>query len=113
MQVSGGAIVSTTIQFAVPIEKIAEFCQQWRIQEFSLFGSILNERFRDESDVDVLVLFAPDVIYTFAQLDDMQEELEVIFARSVDLIDKVAIQESPNYLRRRDILGSAQVIYLE
>lgn len=95
----------------VPVEKIEEFCRRWGILEFSLFGSILSERFSPESDVDVLVQFAPNMRYTFHDLLEMQDELELLFGRSVDLIDKRAIQESPNYLRRREIFGSAQVIY--
>jgi predicted nucleotidyltransferase len=93
------------------MEKIAEFCRRWRIVEFSLFGSVLSGRFGDDSDVDVLVEFAPGMSYNFRQLMAMEDELEVIFGRPVDFIDKVALQESPNYLRRRNILGSAQVIY--
>ena len=108
---SGGAFVATTVKLPIPTEKIAEFCQRWGIVELALFGSVLSERFRDESDVDVLVEFAPDAMYTFGQLLTMEEELEVIFGRSVDFIDKAALQESPNYLRRRDIFGSAQAIY--
>jgi len=53
----------TIIQVAVPTEKIVEFCRRWHIKEFSLFGSVLNERFRDDSDVDVLVAFEPDETY--------------------------------------------------
>lgn len=103
--------MSTMMQIAVPVEEIAEFCRRWHIQEFALFGSVLKENFRNNSDVDVLVTFAPDEAYSFLQLTIMQEELEKIFGRPVDLIDKQGVQESPNYIRRRDILGSAQVIY--
>jgi hypothetical protein len=95
----------------VSADRIEEFCQHWRIQEFSLFGSVLNERFGQDSDVDVLVSFAPEVTYSFQQLTEMQDELEAIFGRPVDLIDKQAVQESPNYIRRREILESAQVIF--
>jgi predicted nucleotidyltransferase len=70
----------------------------------------LNERFQEKSDVDVLVAFAPEIIYTFGQLDVIQAELEAIFGRPVDLIDKQAVQENQNYIRRREILDSAQVI---
>ena len=40
--------------------KIAEFCRKWRIAEFALFGSVLRDDFRPDSDVDVLVTFDPD-----------------------------------------------------
>jgi predicted nucleotidyltransferase len=105
--------VATTSQLAIPTDRIIDFCRRWRIQEFSRFGSVLHERFQEDSDVDVLVSFAPNAIYTFGQLNEMQKELEAIFGRPVDLIDKQAVQESPNDIRRREILGSAQVIHLE
>jgi uncharacterized protein len=101
----------TDIQIIIPQTEIAAFCRRWRIQELSLFGSVLDEHFRSDSDIDVLVDFAPDASYGFRQLTAMQDELEAIFGRPVDLIDKRAIQESPNYIRRREILGSAQVIH--
>ena len=42
-------------QIEIPRERIAEFCRNWKIREFSLFGSVLRGDFRDDSDVDVLV----------------------------------------------------------
>jgi uncharacterized protein len=44
----------------LPMEKIADFCDRWQVVEFSLFGSILRDDFRPDSDVDVMVEFAPD-----------------------------------------------------
>lgn len=105
------SISTESLKLTVSADKIEAFCRRWQIQEFSLFGSVLNERFRQDSDVDVLVSFAPQITYSFLQLTEMQDELEAIFGRPVDLIDKRAVQESPNYIRRREILGSAQVIY--
>jgi hypothetical protein len=40
--------------------QIAEFCQRWQIIEFALFGSILRDDFRPDSDIDVLLTFSPD-----------------------------------------------------
>jgi predicted nucleotidyltransferase len=112
-RVRGDTFMPTITKFAIPIptDKVAEFCQRWRIQELSLFGSVLTEYFHANSDIDILIDFEPPVLYTFRHLDLMQEELEEIFGRSVDIIDKKAIEESPNYIRRRNILDSAQVIY--
>ena len=103
--------MATTVKLPIPTAKITDFCQQWHIVEFSLFGSILTERFQTESDVDVLVSFAPDTRYTLGDLDLMEQELEAIFGRSVDLVEKRAVQKSQNYIRRREILEAAQVIY--
>ena len=104
--------MSTVIQVPIQIDKIAAYCRRWHIKEFSLFGSVLGDYYRDDSDVDVLVTFAPNETYTLLQLTTMQDELEVLFGRPVDLLDKQAVLESPNYIRRRAILDSAQVIYL-
>jgi predicted nucleotidyltransferase len=101
----------TNLGISIPGDEVEAFCRRWHVQEFSLFGSVLNERFAADSDVDVLVTFAPGVIPSFKALDEMEKELEALFERSVDLVDKVAIQDSPNYIRRNAILGSAQVVY--
>ncbi|MBO1348972.1 MAG: nucleotidyltransferase family protein [Hormoscilla sp. GUM202] len=92
-------------------EKIAEFCDRWQITEFALFGSVLRDDFRPDSDIDVLVTFAPDSHWTLFNIIHMESELEAIFERKVDLVCKLAIQQSLNYLRRKAILNSAEVIY--
>ncbi|NDJ16563.1 nucleotidyltransferase family protein [Myxacorys almedinensis] len=93
------------------MEKIAEFCERWQVTEFALFGSILRNDFRPDSDIDVMVQFHPDAHPTFSTLDQMEAELKTIFDRDVDLITRQGIETSRNYLRRHEILSSAQVIY--
>jgi hypothetical protein len=95
----------------LPINKIAEFCHQWQVIEISLFGSVLRDDFRPDSDIDVMVQFHPDAHPTFSTLDQMEAELKTIFQREVDLITRQGIEASRNYLRRHEILSSAQVIY--
>lgn len=95
----------------IPTDKIAEFCQRWKITEFAFFGSVLRDDFRADSDVDILVTFAPKAHHTLFDLVDMQEELEAMFKRKVDLISRRGIEQSRNYLRRKAILNSAQIIY--
>lgn len=96
----------------VPYFKIEEFCQKWKIVEFSLFGSALRDDFRPDSDVDVLVTFAPQVKVSLSDLINMEEELRDIFGREVDLIDRKSIERSENYIRRKHILNSLEVIYV-
>lgn len=91
--------------------KITEFCHQWQVTEFALFGSVLREDFRPDSDIDVMVAFHPEAHPTFNTLDQMETELKTIFDRNIDLITRQGIETSRNYLRRHDILSSAQVIY--
>jgi hypothetical protein len=95
----------------IPIDKIADFCQRWKIIEFAFFGSVLRDDFRPDSDIDVLVKFAPDARWTLFNHVDMQDELEAIFERKVDLVSKRGIERSRNYIRRKAILNSAKVIY--
>jgi hypothetical protein len=49
-------------------DKIVEFCQRRKITEFALFGSVLREDFRPDSDIDVLVTFAPQARYSLHDL---------------------------------------------
>jgi predicted nucleotidyltransferase len=94
----------------LPMENITEFCQKWQVTEFALFGSVLRDDFRPDSDIDVMVQFHPDTHPTFRTLDPMEAELQTIFRREVDLITRQGIETSRNYLRRHEILSSAQVI---
>ncbi len=94
-----------------PVETIEEFCERWHITEFALFGSVLRDDFCSESDIDVLVTFAPDFQRRFNETIQIKQELEVLFGRKVDLLIKAAIARSSNWLRRQNILESAEVIY--
>ena len=95
----------------LPLEVVADFCRRWGVDEFALFGSVLRDDFRPDSDVDVLVTFAPDTAPTLYDLVDMQDELEATFGRPVDLLTRKGIERMQNSLRRREILESARVFY--
>ena len=92
-------------------ETIAEFCRKWKIVEFALFGSVLRDDFRPDSDVDVLVTFSPDSDWGIEHLLDMKEELEALFGRAVDLVEKRLVEESRNYIRRNHILSHMEAVY--
>jgi predicted nucleotidyltransferase len=93
-------------------EKIAEFCQRWKITEFALFGSVLRDDFRPDSDVDVLVTFAPDADWSLFDHMDMEEELFALLGRKVDLVSRRAIEHSDNWIRRKAILSTAEPYYV-
>ncbi len=95
----------------LPIDQITAFCTKWQVTEFALFGSVLRDDFRPDSDIDVLVEFSPNAKRGLTETIQMCDELEVIFDRKVDLIVKSAIARSENWLRRQNILESAQTIY--
>ncbi len=98
------------LPIALPMEEIAAFCQRWRISEFALFGSVVHVGFRPDSDIDVLVTFAPEA-NPVPDRQKMREELEDLFGRPVDLTYRRVIERDPNYLLRKSILKSARVIY--
>lgn len=95
-------------RISVDEDKIAEFCRKWRIAELALFGSVLRDDFRPDSDVDVLVTFDPDAGWSLFDLVDMQEELTTLFGRHVDLVEADGIR---NPFRRHAILRSKEVIH--
>lgn len=92
----------------IPHDRIADFCRRWKITEFALFGSVLRDDFGPDSDIDVLVTFAPD---TFHDIDDwiaMRDELELLFGRRVDLVSRASLR---NPFRRREILDTRRVLH--
>jgi hypothetical protein len=96
----------------LPMEQIADFCQRWKITEFALFGSVLRDDFRPDSDIDVLVTFAPDAEWSLFDHMHAEEELSQLLGRDVDLVNRHAVEESRNYIRRKAILRSARTIYV-
>ena len=93
----------------IPLEQIRDFCRKWKIREFSLFGSVLREDFRPDSDIDVLVSFEPDADWNYwVGWPEMLDELKEIFGRNVDLVIKDALR---NPFRRHEILKTHRVIY--
>ena len=73
-----------------------------------VFGSVLRDDFRPDSDVDVLVSFEPDAGWTLLDLVSMQREITEVLGRSVDLIEEAALR---NPYRRSTILKSKHVVY--
>ncbi len=92
---------------ALHYEALADFCARNHIRKLSLFGSALREDFRPDSDVDVLVEFAPGKAPDFFRFIEMQDELSELFGRSVDL-------NTPGFLSRhfrQKVLKLAQTLY--
>lgn len=96
-------------KFRIPRKKIAEFCKRWSILEFSLFGSAIRSDFRADSDVDVLVSIDPKAPFSLYEIAKMAIELEGMFKRPVDLVEKEGLR---NPYRREEILSTAQVVYV-
>ena len=92
-------------------DEIADFCCRWQIAELALFGSVLRDDFRPDSDVDVLVTFVPEAHWTLFDLVRMQDELEKTLGKKVDLLTRRGVESNRNPIRRKAILDSSRVIY--
>ncbi len=91
----------------IPQKKLAEFCKRNHILRLSLFGSVLNDSFGPNSDIDVLVEFDPDHIPGFALIRIQDELSDLLGGRKVDLV-------TPKFLNRRirkQVESEAQVQY--
>lgn len=96
-----------SVQIAIPEQAIAEFCQRYHVRKLSLFGSVLRDDFRPDSDLDVLIEFEPGKTVDFFVFIDMQDELSELFGYPVDL-------NTPNFLSRyfRDkVMANARMLY--
>jgi predicted nucleotidyltransferase len=98
-------------QITIPTAKIASFCDRWKVTELALFGSILRGDFGPDSDIDLLVSFAPDARWSLFDLVAMQRELQAVLGREVDLVERGAVERSENYIRRKSILSNLEVVY--
>jgi predicted nucleotidyltransferase len=71
-----------TPQIPFPVDQIATFCQKWKITELAVFGSVLRDDFRPESDVDFLVSFANDAHWSlYTRLGKLLALLEQYFGQ--------------------------------
>ena len=75
------------------IETIFALCNEHRVKELFIFGSILTQEFNDTSDIDFLVQFENiDILGYFDNYMDLKEKLEDLFGRPVDLLENQAIR---------------------
>jgi uncharacterized protein len=92
-------------------QELVAFCQHWGITKMALFGSILRDDLRADSDIDFLLTFAPDARQGLLTLAKIKHKLEFRLNRSVDLLPEASVSMSDNWIRRQEILSTAQTIY--
>jgi len=98
-------------RIAIDHRCIAEFCRKRRVREFALFGSVLRDDCGPDSNLDVLVRFAPGARWGLRDVCRMEDELRGILGRQVDLVTRDAVEQSENYIRHRSVLESLKVIH--
>jgi len=98
------------VAIRIPIDRgaLADFCKRRHVRKLSLFGSVLRQDFRPDSDVDVLVEFDPEHVPGFIALHGMEEELSSLLGgRAVDLVTERFL----NHRIRERVLAGAEVQY--
>ncbi|MBE3069653.1 MAG: nucleotidyltransferase family protein [Planctomycetes bacterium] len=90
-------------------DEVARFCRARQIRRLAVFGSVLRETFRPDSDVDVLVEFEPGSRVGFLALARAARELSAILGRRVDLVPQGGLKP----LIRDDVLAEAEVLFAE
>ncbi len=95
------------LRIEVSERSIVEFCKENHIAKLSFFGSVLSDRFRPDSDVDVLVEFRPGKTPGFLGLSRMERNLSAILGRRVDLRTP---DELSKYFRD-EVLSQAEISY--
>jgi predicted nucleotidyltransferase len=99
-----------TTRIDISKDKIAEFCRRHHIRKLSLFGSVLRDDYRKDSDVDVLVEFEPSHGPGFIGLMKMERELSLLLGgRTVDLVTEKFL----NRRIRNQVLATAEIQYAE
>ena len=96
------------MRIEIPHDKIHDFCLKWSVRAFSIFGSSIRDDGHSESDVDILVSFHDGTSWGLFEFFDMIDELQEIFGRKVDLVEKEALR---NPIRKSEILSQRQVVY--
>jgi predicted nucleotidyltransferase len=96
-----------SLQIEIDEQKLARFCRRNQIRRLSFFGSVLRADFGPESDVDVLVEFAPEANIGLLEFVDLQRELSEVLGRTVDLHTPASL----SHFFRELIVASAEVAY--
>jgi len=99
------------MELSIDRATLVQFCRRWKIRELSLFGSVLRDDVRPDSDIDVLVTFHPDAEWSLFDHIAMEEELSSLMERQVDLVSRKAVERSHNWIRRKGILETAVPYY--
>lgn len=100
--------MSVTDRIEIPKEGLAEICRRYHVRELAVFGSVLRDDFREDSDIDILVEFEPGAPIGLLEYSALKHELAGLLQREVDLVEKAGLKR----FIRDQVLDSAQVIYV-
>lgn len=94
---------------AIEISKIKETCKSYRVKKLYLFGSVLNNNFNKNSDIDMIVDFEENDPFLYSDLYfGLKSKLEELLKKPIDLLEERAIK-NPFFLKT--IKKSMRLIY--
>lgn len=99
----------------IPIDGIGVICRKFEVTELDVFGSVLRDDFRADSDVDLLVTFREGTRLGpwMSRVIELENELSRLLGRKVDLVMRPDVERSANYIRRNEILKTAEPIFVD
>ena len=101
------------LPIAISPEDLAAFCRRWSIIRLEVFGSVLRPDFHPQSDVDLLATYAPEAHWSLLDRAHMKHELEDMLGRSVDLLNRRALEKGRGNGRAAAILAEAELLYAQ
>lgn len=103
------AVKNEIAEFDVPADRLAALCQRYGVAKLSLFGSAARGEMTPDSDVDLMVEFAPASKVTLWDMPEMQAEFSALLGgRRVDIVPPEIMR---NPFRRKSILADLRVLY--
>jgi hypothetical protein len=106
-------VLDVPMRIELQPDQITSVCHEYHVSELAVFGSVLRDDFRPESDVDFLVKFQRDDAGPWMKyLTGLQEELSRILRRPVEVVDWAAVEKSRNPFRRHAILTTKRLLYV-
>ena len=96
---------------SIPIDRLAEYCRARGTARLAIFGSALRSDFGPASGIDLLVAFESGRMPGLLGMVGMKQEFSNLFVRNVGLVERPAVKQSRNDIRRTAILESAETIY--
>jgi uncharacterized protein len=98
--------------FHVAYNLLEAACRKWGVERVLLFGSALRDDFTNQSDIDLLLDFKPEIVHSLFSYDRMRNDFRGAFDREVDIVNLQGLLASRNERRKKNILLSAKEIYV-
>jgi predicted nucleotidyltransferase len=106
-------LLDVPMQLSLPRGEFLDACRRHHVYRLAVFGSVLRDDFRRDSDIDFLVKFENDDAGPWmSRLTELQEDLARVLGRPVDVVDWNSVERSRNPYRRDAILGEMKLLYV-